>query len=32
MTERFALASLLFFDMRSVLRDLAAGGDGQGGG
>jgi len=23
-TERFALASLLFFDMRSVLRDLAA--------
>jgi predicted regulator of Ras-like GTPase activity (Roadblock/LC7/MglB family) len=29
-TERFALASLLLFDMRSVLRDLAAGGDGQG--
>jgi predicted regulator of Ras-like GTPase activity (Roadblock/LC7/MglB family) len=28
-TERFALASLLFFDMRSVLRDLAAGGDGR---
>ena len=27
-TERFALASLLFFDMRSLLRDLAAGGDG----
>ena len=27
-TERFALASLLFFDMRSILRDLAAGGDG----
>jgi predicted regulator of Ras-like GTPase activity (Roadblock/LC7/MglB family) len=27
-TERFALASLLFFDMRSVLRDLAAGGAG----
>lgn len=24
-TERFALASLLFFDMRSVLRDLAGG-------
>jgi len=23
-TERFALASLLFFDMRSILRDLAA--------
>ncbi len=23
-TERFALASLMFFDMRSVLRDLAA--------
>lgn len=30
-TERFALASLLFFDMRSVLRDLAAGGDGRSG-
>jgi predicted regulator of Ras-like GTPase activity (Roadblock/LC7/MglB family) len=28
--DRFALASLLFFDMRSVLRDLAAGGDGRG--
>jgi len=27
-TERFALASLLHFDMRAVLRDLAAGGDG----
>jgi predicted regulator of Ras-like GTPase activity (Roadblock/LC7/MglB family) len=26
-TERFALTSLMFFDMRSVLRDLAAGGD-----
>ncbi|HEX7245897.1 MAG TPA: hypothetical protein VF245_10060 [Solirubrobacterales bacterium] len=24
--DRFALASLLFFDMRSILRDLAAGG------
>jgi predicted regulator of Ras-like GTPase activity (Roadblock/LC7/MglB family) len=24
-TDRFALASLLFFDMRSVLRELAAG-------
>jgi predicted regulator of Ras-like GTPase activity (Roadblock/LC7/MglB family) len=24
-TERFALASLLFFDMRSILRDLASG-------
>jgi hypothetical protein len=24
-TERFALASLMFFDMRSVLRELAAG-------
>jgi predicted regulator of Ras-like GTPase activity (Roadblock/LC7/MglB family) len=23
-TERFALASLMFFDMRSILRDLAA--------
>jgi len=30
-TDRFALASVLFFDMRSVLRDLAAGGDGRGG-
>jgi predicted regulator of Ras-like GTPase activity (Roadblock/LC7/MglB family) len=29
-TDRFALASLLFFDMRSVLRDLAGGGDGKG--
>ena len=29
-TERFALASLLFFDMRALLRDLAAGGDGRG--
>jgi predicted regulator of Ras-like GTPase activity (Roadblock/LC7/MglB family) len=29
-TERLALASLLFFDMRSILRDLAAGGDGKG--
>jgi predicted regulator of Ras-like GTPase activity (Roadblock/LC7/MglB family) len=28
-TDRFALASLMFFDMRSVLRDLAAGGDGR---
>src|SRR4051812_21998509 len=26
-TERFALASVLFFDLRSILRDLAAGGD-----
>jgi predicted regulator of Ras-like GTPase activity (Roadblock/LC7/MglB family) len=25
-TERFALASLTFFDLRSLLRDLAAGG------
>jgi len=25
-TDRFALASLLFFDMRSVLRELATGG------
>jgi hypothetical protein len=24
-TERFALASLLFFDLRSTLRDLARG-------
>jgi len=30
-TERFALASLTFFDMRSLLRDLAAGGDGRSG-
>jgi hypothetical protein len=29
-TDRFALSSLLFFDMRSVLRDLAQGGDGKG--
>lgn len=29
-TERFALASLTFFDMRMLLRDLAAGGDGMG--
>lgn len=29
-TDRFALASLLFFDMRSVLRDLSQGGDGKG--
>src|SRR5690348_11294990 len=28
-TDRFALASLLFFDMRALLRDLAAGGDGR---
>jgi predicted regulator of Ras-like GTPase activity (Roadblock/LC7/MglB family) len=27
-TERFALASLLLFDMRAILRDLAAGGNG----
>jgi predicted regulator of Ras-like GTPase activity (Roadblock/LC7/MglB family) len=27
-TERFALASLMLFDMRSLLRDLARGGDG----
>jgi len=30
-TERFALASLTFFDMRAVLRDLAAGADGRAG-
>ncbi len=30
-TERFALASLMFFDMRSTLRDLAGGGDGEAG-
>jgi hypothetical protein len=30
-TERFALTSLTFFDMRAVLRDLAAGGDGRAG-
>jgi len=29
-TDRFALASLLFFDMRAILRDLAEGGDGKG--
>ncbi len=29
-TDRFALASLLLFDMRSALRDLAEGGDGKG--
>jgi predicted regulator of Ras-like GTPase activity (Roadblock/LC7/MglB family) len=29
--DRFALASLLLFDMRAVLRDLAAGGDGRAG-
>ncbi len=27
-TERFALASLMFFDMRSTLRDLARAGEG----
>ncbi|HEX6229124.1 MAG TPA: hypothetical protein VFZ41_06635 [Solirubrobacterales bacterium] len=30
-TDRFALASLLLFDMRALLRDLAAGGDGTAG-
>jgi predicted regulator of Ras-like GTPase activity (Roadblock/LC7/MglB family) len=30
-TERFALASLTFFDIRSLLRDLAGGGDGRAG-
>ena len=30
-TDRFALASLTFFDMRALLRDLAAGGDGRAG-
>ena len=30
-TVRFALASLTFFDMRALLRDLAAGGDGRAG-
>lgn len=30
-TERFALASLTFFDMRAVLRDLSTGGDGRAG-
>lgn len=29
-TERFALASLTFFDMRATLRDLAAAGAGEG--
>lgn len=29
-TDRFALASLLLFDMRAVLHDLAGGGDGKG--
>jgi hypothetical protein len=29
-TDRFALSSLLFFDMRAVLRDLSQGGDGKG--
>ena len=28
-TDRFALSSLFFFDMRSILRDLAQGGDGK---
>jgi hypothetical protein len=31
-TERFALASLTFFDLRAMLRDLARGGDGRAGG
>lgn len=30
-TERFALASLTFFDLRALLRDLAGGGDGRAG-
>lgn len=30
-TERFALASLTFFDLRALLRDLANGGDGRAG-
>jgi hypothetical protein len=30
-TERFALASLTFFDLRATLRDLAAGGEGRAG-
>lgn len=30
-TERFALASLTFFDLRALLRDLARGGDGRAG-
>lgn len=29
-TDRFALASLLLFDMRAVLHDLSEGGDGRG--
>jgi hypothetical protein len=29
-TERFALASLLFYDLRSALRELAAGQEGEG--
>ncbi len=29
-TDRFALASLLLFDMRAILRDLADGGNGSG--
>jgi predicted regulator of Ras-like GTPase activity (Roadblock/LC7/MglB family) len=28
-TDRFALASLMLFDMRALLRDLAGGGDGR---
>ena len=28
-TDRFALASLFLFDLRALLRDLAAGGDGR---
>lgn len=28
-TDRFALASLLLFDLRALLRDLAGGGDGR---
>ncbi len=31
-TDRFALASLTLFDLRSLLRDLAGGGDGRVGG
>jgi predicted regulator of Ras-like GTPase activity (Roadblock/LC7/MglB family) len=31
-TERFALATLTFYDMRAVLRDLARGGNGRAGG
>ena len=30
-TDRFALASLMLFDMRAALCDLAGGGDGRGG-